>query len=272
MTALILVRHGESEWNARGLLSGWGDPALTARGRAQARHAGRTIAAAGLHVDIAHTSLLTRAQLTAALALQASDNADVDVHTHWRLNERHLGALEGLDKAGVVERWGNSQRRRWRDDPTATPPPLDPGDPRHPQHQRRYQHVPTGDLPAAERRSDLTRRVLAEWHETITADLRAGRNVLVVAHLGTLRAIIAHLQNRSHDPPRQLDIDQARPVVYDIDSRRPCRNLGGTQAHPPNLRASRPGAPVAGRPLIDTDERRPVDKLALARPPPNPQP
>jgi broad specificity phosphatase PhoE len=96
--------------------------------------------------------------------------------------------------------------------------------------------------------------------------------VLVVAHLGTLRAIIAHLQNRSHDPPRQLDIDQARPVVYDIDSRRPCRNLGGTQAHPPNLRASRPGTPVAGRPFIDTDERRPVDKLALARPPPNAQP
>ncbi len=196
MSALVLVRHAESQWNARGLLTGWGDPPLTRRGRAQAAAAGRHLAAGGAGFDVVHTSALSRAQESAALICAATGGTDLTIHSDWRLNERHLGALEGLSKAEVSQLFGNPARRRWRDDPRALPPPLDPGDPRHPRRDPRYACLADRQLPNGEDADAAGRRALAAWHDAIVADLRAGRRVLVVAHQGPLGALAGHLGSR----------------------------------------------------------------------------
>ena len=193
LMALVLVRHGESTWNAAGLLTGWGDPPLTARGRAQARQAGGRLAAGGAVVDVVHTSALRRARQTAGLLLAAAGQPQVPVRADWRWNERHWGALEGLTKADVVARWGNERRRRWRDDPAAVPPPLDAADPRHPALDPRYRRVAPGLLPAGESLQCAAHRVLGAWHELAVRDLDAGRTVVLVGHQAVLTAVAAHV-------------------------------------------------------------------------------
>ncbi len=203
MSVVVLVRHGESLWNRRQLLTGWSDPPLSSEGRGQAGRAGARLGAEHVVVDRVYTSLLTRSMATASILLAAAGGRSVPVVADWRLNERHLGRLEGLTKAEVAETWGNEWRKRWRDDERAMPPPLDVDDPRHPRHDPRYRHVPVTQLPGGERRHDLAGRVLAFWHERVVPDVEARRNVLVVGHLGPLRVLARHARCPAGDdvPP-----------------------------------------------------------------------
>lgn len=193
MTVLVLTRHAESEWGARQLFTGWSDPPLSHQGAVQARVAGTRLAVSGTAIDLVYTSVLRRATQTASIMMGAAGMPSVPVVAEWRLNERHLGRLEGLTKAEVAATWGNEWRKRWRDDDLSRPPSLDPDDPSHPRHHPRYQHVATERLPGSERRCDTARRVLDFWHERVVADLMAGRNVLVVGHLGPLQILAGHL-------------------------------------------------------------------------------
>ncbi len=192
MTLLVLARHAESDWSAAGRLTGWSDPPLSIRGERRAYEAGGDLAALGVAIDRVYTSLLRRATQTASITLAAAGARPAAV-ADWRLNERHLGRLEGLTKAEVIANWGNERRRQWRDDALSRPPPLGVGDPSHPRRDPRYRHVPADQLPDGEPRRDADLRVLAFFHERVVPDLGAGRTVLLVAHLGPLRALAHHL-------------------------------------------------------------------------------
>jgi 2,3-bisphosphoglycerate-dependent phosphoglycerate mutase len=219
VTTLIVVRHGESRWNARGLFTGWGDPPLTDRGRRQAMQAGRHLAHRSAvddridPVQAVHTSQLDRTRETAAILLASAGLVDVPIRHDWRLNERHVGQLQGLSKRQVVQRWSNGDRKRWRDDPSAWPPPLSRADPRHPVHDPRYQGVLPDHLPGAERTCDTERRVLTYWHQAVLPDLRAGHAVLVVSHLGPIRIILRHLGGQPARPADQTPLDHGELVV-----------------------------------------------------------
>lgn len=199
MSVVVLVRHGESLWNRRQLLTGWSDPLLSGEGRGQAGRAGARLRAEQVVVDRVYTSLLTRSTATASIMLAAAGGRPVPVVADWRLNERHLGRLEGLTKAEVAETWGNEWRKRWRDDERAMPPALGVDDRRHPRHDPRYRHVPVAQLPGGERRHDLAVRVLDFWHERVVPDVEARRNVLVVSHLGPLRVLARHVGGAAGD-------------------------------------------------------------------------
>lgn len=213
MTVLVLTRHGESEWNARRLLTGWSDPPLSEQGAAQARRAGAHLAALRVPIDRVYTSFLTRAAQSASIMLSAAGSPSVPVEADWRLNERHLGQLEGLTKAQIKSTWGNDLRKRWRDDEQARPPSIDPEDPRHPRHDHRYRNVPVEQLPGGERVCDTASRVVDFWRERVIPDFLAQRNVVVVTHLGPLR-ILSPLCCGSGDGKRPpVHWAHAEPVV-----------------------------------------------------------
>jgi 2,3-bisphosphoglycerate-dependent phosphoglycerate mutase len=212
---LILLRHGQSEYNAANLFTGWADPPLTALGEREAVRAGRAVAAAGCPPAVAHTSLLVRAIATTRLVLAAADRADVTVRGSWRLNGRHYGALQGRDKdlvrqefgTELVERWRRSYRERppeLRDDPNAADP--------------RYAGLPPEVLPHTESLCDALTRILPYWFGAIVPDLRRGRTVLVVAHGNTLRALIKHLDRIPVEAVPRLEIPTARPLLYQLDA------------------------------------------------------
>jgi 2,3-bisphosphoglycerate-dependent phosphoglycerate mutase len=219
VTTLILVRHGQSQWNARSLFTGWGDPPLTDRGRRQAQESGRQLASrvdGDNRVDpleVVHTSQLARARETAAILLASAGMGDVPVRHDWRLNERHLGQLQGLTKRQVVERWSNRDRKRWRDDPSARPPALPRADPRHPIHDPHYRGVPCAQLPGAECACDTEWRVLAYWQHAVLPDLRAGRCVMVVSHLGPIRSILRHLSCQPAGPAEWTPVGHSELLV-----------------------------------------------------------
>lgn len=212
MTGVVLARHGESEWNARQILTGWSDPPLSRRGEDQARGGGARLAAHGVTIHRVYTSSLGRAGQTASIMLAAARAGPLTVEVDWRLNERHLGRLEGMTKAEVTAAWGNERRKRWRDDAFAVPPALDPADSRHPRHDRRYRDVPADRLPGSERWCDTARRVLEFWHERIVPQVRAGQRVMVVSHQGPLR-ILAHHLSWPADHPLPADWPHAEPFV-----------------------------------------------------------
>lgn len=228
MTVLVLTRHAESEWNSRQLLTGWSDPPLSDQGVHQARRAGAVLAARRVTVDRVYTSLLVRSMQTASIMLSAATAPAVPVVADWRLNERHLGRLEGLTKAEVSAAWGDERRRRWRDDDGSRPPSLGPGDPGHPRHDRRYRHVPADRLPGGERGSDTARRVLEFWHDRVVPDVLARRTVLVVSHLGPLRILADHLRR---PPPAAAplgrDWPNGQPLLCHVASRPCCPEAGG---------------------------------------------
>jgi len=212
---LVLIRHGESEFNVRGLATGWTDVSLTASGRKQASTAGQRLAAAGLRFDVVYTSMLRRAEQTATSMLDAWDpTTRPPVTSLWQLNERHLGQLQGLDKPAIKRRWGNSQRHRWRSDFDALPPPLNRDDPRHPRHEERFRELPEQLLPGSERLSDLRRRVLAAWHAHIVPNLETGSNTLVVAHRDSLRILIAQLEGIDDGCFADIQVPLALPRGY----------------------------------------------------------
>jgi len=230
---LVILRHGQSTWNLENLFTGWRDVPLTALGEQEAQAAGRTIAGSGLTFDTSHTSVLTRAVMTHHLALVEMGQVWLPVQRSWRLNERHYGALQGLNKAETAARYGDKQVLVWRRSYSDPPPPLDPDDPRFPGHDRRYADLRPEELPVAESLADTVARFLPYWQGTIVPDLRAGRRVVIAAHGNSLRALVKHLDGISESAIVELNIPTGIPLVYELDGElKPLRSyyLGDPEA------------------------------------------
>ena len=215
---LLLLRHGQSIWNLENLFTGWVDVDLSEQGRQEAQEAGRLLKAEGIAFDIAFTSVLKRAIRTLWMALDEMDMMWLPVERTWRLNERHYGALQGLNKAQTVEKHGADQVRVWRRSYDIPPPPLPQTDPGHPRFDRRYADVPAGELPSAESLKDTLARVLPFWNARIAPELLAGRNVLVAAHGNSLRAIVKMLDGMSDTEIVELNIPTGVPLLYTLDA------------------------------------------------------
>lgn len=214
---LVLVRHGQSVWNVDNLFTGWTDVDLTDQGREEAARAGRELLAAGITVDIAYTSVLKRAIRTLWIMLDTMDRMWIPVERSWRLNERHYGALQGLDKTETVARHGEAQVKIWRRSYDIPPPPLDAADPRHPRFDPRYAEVDPALLPATESLKDTLARVQPFWESRIVPQLVAGRDVAVVAHGNSLRALIKMLEGISESDIAELNVPTGVPRVYGFD-------------------------------------------------------
>ena len=213
---LVLLRHGESDWNAKNLFTGWVDVALTDKGRAEAARGGELMREAGLLPDVVHTSVQRRAINTACLALDAADRHWIPVRRSWRLNERHYGALQGKDKKQTLEEYGEEQFMLWRRSFDVPPPPLDDDDEFSQAHDVRYADL--GDeLPRTECLEDVIGRLLPYWEGPLAEDLRTGHTVLVAAHGNSLRAIVKHLDEISDDDIAGLNIPTGLPLVYELD-------------------------------------------------------
>ena len=215
---LLLVRHGQSVWNVENLFTGWTDVDLSPEGVEEARRAGAEIARAGLVPDVVFTSVLKRAIRTQWLVLDALDLMWLPVERSWRLNERHYGALQGLNKAQTVERHGEAQVKVWRRSYDTPPPPLALDDERHPRFDRRYAGVAAADLPATESLKDTLARVLPYWEQRIAPELRAGRNVMIVAHGNSIRALVKMLDNMGEAEIVELNIPTGIPLLYELDA------------------------------------------------------
>jgi 2,3-bisphosphoglycerate-dependent phosphoglycerate mutase len=215
---LILVRHGQSTWNVENLFTGWTDVDLSPAGKTEALEAGRELAREKLHADIAFTSVLKRAIRTLWMMLDEMDRMWIPVERSWRLNERHYGALQGLDKAQTVAQHGESQVKIWRRSYDTPPPPLAVDDPRHPRFDPRYAALDPRDLPAAESLKDTLTRVLPFWHARIAPELRAGADVLVVAHGNSLRAMVKMLDEVAENEITELNIPTGVPLLYELDA------------------------------------------------------
>ncbi len=218
-TTLVMIRHGQSTWNLENLFTGWTDVDLTERGIAEAETAGSVLAAEGYHFDVVHTSVLVRAIRTAEIVLHKMGLSWIDVRRHWRLNERHYGALQGLNKKETAERHGAEQVLLWRRSYDVPPPPLDPDDERHPRHDPRYYWLPPDAVPATECLADVVDRMLPYWYDQIVPDLRAGRRVVLVAHGNSMRALVKHLDGISDEEIVGVNIPTGVPLVYRLDDR-----------------------------------------------------
>ena len=230
---LVLLRHGESEWNLENRFTGWTDVGLSAAGVEEARTAGRLLRTEGLVFDVAVTSVLKRAVATLDLALEELDLQWIPVVKHWRLNERHYGALQGLNKAETAGQHGEAQVHVWRRSYDVRPPPLDVGDDRHPVHDPRYAHLAPDVLPACESLADVVARMLPYWHDVIVPFMKEGRRVLVSAHGNSLRALVKHLDGITDEEIPSLNIPTGIPLVYELDDEmRPIvsRYLGDPEA------------------------------------------
>jgi len=217
MYKIVLMRHGESQWNLENRFTGWTDVDLTDLGREQARKAGQMLKDQGYEFDIAFTSVLKRAIRTLWIALDAMDAMYLPVHNNWRLNERHYGALQGLNKAETAAQYGDEQVLIWRRAFAIAPNPLALDDPRHPRFDPRYARLTAQQLPATECLKDTVERVLPFWEETIAPAIRAGRRVMISAHGNSLRALIKHLDHVSEEDIVQLNIPTGQPLVYELD-------------------------------------------------------
>ncbi len=217
MSELVLLRHGQSTWNLENRFTGWTDVDLTEKGSAEAVTAGELMAAEGLGFDVVHTSLLLRAIKTANLTLETMGLHWLPVERHWRLNERHYGALQGLDKKETADRHGIDQVKIWRRSYDIPPPPLDVDDERHPRHDPRYSSLAPEQIPGTECLADVVERMLPYWYDRIVPPLREGRRVLVVAHGNSLRALVKHLDGISDEEITELNIPTGVPLHYDLD-------------------------------------------------------
>ena len=217
MLRLVLLRHGESTWNKENRFTGWTDVDLSEKGRAEAREAGRLLAAEKHEFDVAYTSVLKRAIHTLWIALDEMDMVWIPVHNSWRLNERHYGSLQGLNKAETAARHGDAQVKIWRRSYDIPPPPLAADDPQHPSFERRYADVPPSQLPVGESLADTVDRFLPYWHDTIAPAIRNGRRVLIVAHGNSLRALVKYLEHMSAEEIVELNIPTGIPLVYQLN-------------------------------------------------------
>lgn len=230
---LVLLRHGQSIWNLENLFTGWIDVDLSQQGLEEARESGRLLKAEGIAFDIAFTSVLKRAIRTLWIALDELDMMWLPVERSWRLNERHYGALQGLDKAQTVAKHGADQVKIWRRSYDIPPPPLDASHPQHPRFDRRYGGVPPAELPSTESLKHTLARVMPFWNSRIAPELAAGRNVLVAAHGNSLRALVKMLDKMSDQAIVELNIPTGVPLVYELDSgleRISSRYLGDPEA------------------------------------------
>ncbi|HUN34439.1 MAG TPA: phosphoglyceromutase [Trebonia sp.] len=214
---LVLLRHAESEWNAKGLFAGWADVPLAADGREEAAAAGRMLTAAGLRPDVVHTSVLTRTIQTANIALEAAGLSWLPVRRSWRLNERHYGALQGLSRAQVRAEFGDEQFMAWRRSYDVPPPPAAEDDSLDQAGDPRYADLPPQARPRAESLRDVVDRLLPYWYDGIVPDLAAGQMVLVVAHGNSLRALVKHLDRISDTDIVALNIPTGIPLLYEFD-------------------------------------------------------
>ncbi len=225
MFKLVLLRHGESQWNLENRFTGWTDVDLTEQGRQEARAAGELLRSEGFEFDIAYASVLKRAIRTLWIALDAMDRMWLPVVHSWRLNERHYGALQGLNKSETAARFGEQQVLIWRRAYAVAPDPLTPEDPRWAGRDPRYKHLQPHDIPATECLRDTVARVLPFWKDSIAPAIQRGRRVIVAAHGNSLRALIKYLDNVSDDDIVGLNIPTARPLVYELDAElRPIRH------------------------------------------------
>jgi 2,3-bisphosphoglycerate-dependent phosphoglycerate mutase len=226
MLRLVLLRHGESAWNRENRFTGWTDVDLTDKGRDEAREAGRLMTAEKFEFDIAYTSVLKRAIRTLWITLDEMDLMWIPVFRSWRLNERHYGALQGLNKAETAARHGDDQVKIWRRSYDIPPPALTPDDPRHPSRDRRYSELSPGELPLTESLKDTVARFLPYWHETIAPEIRSGRKVLITAHGNSLRALVKYLDNVPDEEIVELNIPTGIPLVYLLnDALQPLQKL-----------------------------------------------
>ena len=214
MYRLVLLRHGESTWNKENRFTGWTDVDLSEQGRKEALEAGRLMAAEKFEFDMAFTSVLKRAIRTEWIALDEMDQMWIPEQKSWRLNERHYGALQGLNKAETAAQHGEAQVKIWRRSYDIPPPPLTPDDPRHPSRDRRYSEIPPSQLPLTESLKDTVNRFLPYWHEAIAPQIKAGKKVLITAHGNSLRALVKYLDNVPDDQIVELNIPTGVPLVY----------------------------------------------------------
>ena len=217
MPTLVLLRHGQSVWNEKNLFTGWTDVDLTEQGMHEARQAGVQLAAAGYSFDVCFTSVLKRAIKTLHLALEEMDLLWLPVQKSWRLNERHYGALQGLNKAETAERYGEKQVLAWRRSWDVPPPPLDIGDKRQPANDARYTGVPVTLLPRSESLKDTVDRVLPYWHEAMGPALRRGERVLVAAHGNSLRGLVKFLSEVPDAEIPEFEMPTGSPLVFELD-------------------------------------------------------
>jgi 2,3-bisphosphoglycerate-dependent phosphoglycerate mutase len=233
MKTLVLLRHGESSWNLENRFTGWTDVDLTPKGVQEAHEAGRLLREGGYTYDLCYTSVLKRAIRTLWIVLDDMDLMWVTVNRNWRLNERHYGDLQGLNKAETAAKFGEKQVLVWRRSYADPPPPLKSDDPRYPGHDRRYADVPKEQLPLTESLKDTVARFLPYWHERIAPEVKAGRRVVIAAHGNSLRALVKYLDGVSEEEIVGLNIPTGIPLVYELeDDLRPIRHyyLGDPEA------------------------------------------
>ncbi|HAK1548925.1 TPA: 2,3-diphosphoglycerate-dependent phosphoglycerate mutase [Listeria monocytogenes] len=214
---LVLIRHGQSEWNKLNLFTGWHDVDLSQEGVVEAMTAGKRIKEAGLEFDVAFTSVLTRAIKTLNYVLEESDQMWVPVHKSWRLNERHYGALQGLNKQETAEKYGADQVQKWRRSYDTLPPLLEENDERQAKNDRRYQLLDTHAIPSGENLKVTLERVIPYWMDTIAPEIKEGRRVVIAAHGNSLRALVKFLEGISDDEIMDLEIPTGVPLVYELN-------------------------------------------------------
>lgn len=246
MPTLVLLRHGESEWNAKNLFTGWVDVHLTDKGRAEAVRGGELLVEAGVLPTVVHTSLQRRAITTAAIALDAADRHWVPVRRSWRLNERHYGALQGKDKAQTLAEYGEEQFMLWRRSFDTPPPPLPDDDEYSQANDPRYADL-GDDLPRTECLADVIDRLLPYWESAVVADLRAGETVLIAAHGNSLRAIVKHLDSISDTDIAGVNIPTGMPLLYELDDNLQPTQPGGRYLDPEAAAAAAAAVANQGR-------------------------
>jgi 2,3-bisphosphoglycerate-dependent phosphoglycerate mutase len=229
---LVLLRHGESDWNAKNLFTGWVDVALTEKGQDEAIRGGRLLTEAGVLPDVLHTSVLRRAISTAQLALDACERHWIPVKRSWRLNERHYGALQGKDKKATLEQYGEEQFMLWRRSYDTPPPRIEDDDEWSQTGDRRYADLPDEIVPRTECLADVVERMLPYWYDAIVPDLRAGNTVCVAAHGNSLRALVKHLDDMSEEAVVGLNIPTGIPLVYRLDANMRPLERGGQYLDP----------------------------------------
>lgn len=217
MYKVVLLRHGESEWNRENRFTGWTDVDLSEKGLGEAKAAGKLLKAEGYTFDIGFTSVLKRAIRTQAIALDEMDLLWIPIIRDWRLNERHYGGLQGLNKAETAAKYGEQQVKIWRRSYDIPPPPLEPSDPRFPGHDRRYADLKPAELPKTECLKDTVARFLPMWHEVIAPTIKSGKRVMIGAHGNSLRALVKYLDNISEGEIIELNIPTGIPLVYELD-------------------------------------------------------
>ena len=217
MIKLVLVRHGQSEWNLENRFTGWTDVELTEQGMKEAKEAGIALREQGFHFDLAYTSVLKRAEHTLDLILKEMGEENIEIKRNWRLNERHYGALQGLNKDETKEKYGAEQVLLWRRSTNVRPPELDVTDPRYPGNDPKYKDLTEDDLPKTENLIDTIKRVTQYWNSDIEKSLKEGKNVIIVAHGNSLRGLMKYLDNISDEDIIKLEIQTGNPICYELD-------------------------------------------------------